>query len=183
MRTIRILLLLFLILVLSENVRAQSPTLQLQSITSTRLKSPTYVTNSNDGSGRMFILEQSGRILVVPRPGASPTVFLDLTDRVLTSTERGLVGLAFHPDFAQNHRFFVDYTRKPDGTIVVAEYHVSASNPNVADKEEAVILTIPHPNDMHNGGTLQFGADGFLYISVGDGGPGNDPSNRAQDLN
>src|SRR4029078_6728452 len=110
-----------------------------------------------DGMGRMFILEQAGRILVAPHSSGAATVLLDLTDRVLTSTERGLVGLAFHPQFAENRRFFVDYTRKSDGAIVVAEYHVSSSNPNVADKQETQILTITHPNDMHNGGTLQFG--------------------------
>jgi glucose/arabinose dehydrogenase len=112
---------------------AQAPSLQLQSLTTTRLVAPTFVTNANDGQGRMFILEQAGRILVVPPHSATASVFLDLTPKVLTSTERGLVGLAFHPDFSENRRFFVNYTRKTDGTIVVAEYHASAANANLAD--------------------------------------------------
>jgi glucose/arabinose dehydrogenase len=175
--------LLFLIYLFSENGYSQAPALQLQSITQTRLTNPTFVANANDGRGRMFILEQGGRILVVPRGSSTATVFLDLTDRVLTSTERGLLGLAFHRGFGENRRFFVYYTRKPDGAIVVAEYHASASDPDVADKQDTLILAIDHPNAEHNGGMLEFGNDGFLYISVGDGGPGNDPSNHAQDLN
>jgi glucose/arabinose dehydrogenase len=183
MRTAQVVTILFLTSLFSEIAAAQAPVLQLQSITQTRLTNPTFVVNANDGSGRLFVLEQGGRILVVPAGSTVATVFLDLTDRVLTSTERGLLGLAFHPQFAENHRFFVNYTRKTDGTIVVAEYHTSAANPKVAEKQETVLLTIAHPDAEHNGGMLEFGPDGFLYISVGDGGPGNDPSNQAQDLN
>src|SRR6185295_951122 len=183
MRTARLVSFLFFILLLSETVHAQVPVLQLHSITTTRLTSPTFATNANDGTGRTFILEQGGRILVLPRASAVANVFLDITDKVQTSTERGLLGLAFHPNFPENRRFFIYYTRKTDGTIVLAEYHASASNTNVADTQELIMLTIPHPDTEHNGGMLEFGPDGFLYISVGDGGPGNDPSNRAQDLN
>jgi hypothetical protein len=182
MRTIQKLSTLWLISLFSATVYAQSPSLQLQSITQNRLTNPTFVTNANDGSGRMFVLEQAGRIMVVG-PSGSASVFLDLTEKVMTSTERGLLGLAFHPQFAENSRFFVDYTRKPDGAIVVAEYHVSSSNPGVANTQESAILTIPHPAPEHNGGMLAFGADRYLYISVGDAGTANDPANHAQDPN
>jgi glucose/arabinose dehydrogenase len=174
---------LFFISMFSAIGWAQAPVLQLQSITQSRITNPTFATHANDGSHRVFVLEQAGRILVVPSDHAAASVFLDLTDRVGTSTERGLLGLAFHPDFEENRRFFVDYTRKSDGAIVVAQYHASASNPKVADKDETVILTIAHPNAEHNGGMLEFGPDGLLYISVGDGGNANDPSNNAQNLN
>jgi glucose/arabinose dehydrogenase len=183
MRPVRALLLLLLVHLFSKSTSAQAPDLQLQSITSVRINTPTFARNANDGTGRMFVLEQSGRILAVQPDSGATSIFLDLTDRVMTSTERGLLGLAFHPDFPNNRRFFVDYTRKPDGAVVVAEYHVSSSNPNIAENQETILLTISHPNAEHNGGMLEFGVDGFLYISVGDGGPGNDPSNHAQDLN
>jgi len=165
------------------NATSQTPHMQLQSITDTRLATPTFVTNSHDGTGRMFVLEQGGRIMVVQPDTRAATVFLDLTDKAMTSTERGLLGLTFHPQFTDNHEFFVNYTRKPDGAIVVGRYKVSGTNPNVADPDETVVLTIPHPAAEHNGGMIEFGSDGYLYISTGDGSTSYDPANNAQDLN
>ncbi len=154
---------------------------QLQSV-ATGLASPLYVTHARDGSNRLFVLEQPGRITLI-RPGtAAPTVFLDITAKVLSGGEQGLLGLAFHPAFAGNRRFFVNYTRQPDGATVIAEYQASASDPNVADAAERVLLTIDQPFANHNGGTIEFGPDGFLYIGTGDGGSANDPGNRAQDI-
>jgi len=148
------------------------------------LSSPVYVTNAHDGSNRLFILEQAGRIKVLQPGSNTPTVFLDIVSRVLSGGERGLLGLAFHPQYSTNRRFFVYYTRQTDGTIVIAEYHTSASDPNVADSTETVILTIAHPNFAnHNGGMIEFGPDGFLYIGTGDGGAGNDPPNNSQNIN
>ncbi|HKA23012.1 MAG TPA: PQQ-dependent sugar dehydrogenase [Blastocatellia bacterium] len=147
------------------------------------LSSPVYVTNAHDGSNRLFILEQAGRIKVVQPGSTSPTLFLNITTRVLSGGERGLLGLAFHPQYSTNRRFFVYYTRQTDGAITVAEYHASPADPNVADTAETVILTIPHPNFAnHNGGMTEFGPDGFLYLGIGDGGSGNDPSNNAQNI-
>jgi len=144
------------------------------------LTAPLYVTHSRDGTGRLFVVEQGGRIKVL-RPGASsPTVFLDITGRILSGGERGLLGLTFHPRYRENGRFFVDYTRTPDGATVVAEYRVSSSDPDVADAAETVLLTVAQPFANHNGGMIEFGPDGFLYIGLGDGGSANDPGNRAQ---
>src|SRR2546422_4443740 len=152
MRVLTAAFTLILAFVFTTELDGQAPRLALQSAVQDRLTGPLFATNAHDGTGRMFILEQRGRVLVVQRGSTSSTVFLDLTDKVLTSTERGLLGLAFHPQFNENHRFFLDYTRKPDGAIVVAEYRVSATNPNAADSRQTVVLTIPHPVPEHNGG-------------------------------
>lgn len=147
------------------------------------LSSPVFVTNAHDGSNRLFIIEQPGRIRVLQPGATTSTVFLDITQRVLSGGEQGLLGLAFHPGFPNTNRFFVDYTRRNDGATVIAEYHVSNSNPNVADTAETPLLTIPQPFANHNGGMVEFGPDGFLYVGMGDGGSANDPGNRAQNVN
>ena len=134
------------------------------------LSAPVFVGHAGDGSNRLFIVEQGGVIKVVQPGSSTPTTFLDIRTKVLSGGERGLLGLAFHPQYASNGRFFVFYTRSGDGALVIAEYHVSA-NPDVASSTETILLTIPHPtNANHNGGMLAFGTDGYLYIGVGDGG-------------
>ncbi|MFN0107571.1 MAG: PQQ-dependent sugar dehydrogenase [Blastocatellia bacterium] len=170
----------------NETVSAQT-TIQLQPFVS-GLAFPVFVTSARDSSNRLFILERAGRIRLLT-PGdvtPLPTLFLDITAKVLTGTgigdERGLLGLAFHPQFKTNRRFFVNYTRRPDGATVISEFTASAANANVADTTEKVILTIPQPFSNHNGGMMDFGKDGFLYIGMGDGGSGNDPGNRAQNI-
>ena len=147
------------------------------------LASPVLVTHAGDGSGRLFIVEQAGAIKVLQDGAATPSVFLNISDRVLSGGERGLLGLAFHPQFQTNGRFFVDYTRRSDGATVVGEYHLSAADPNVADRTEIVILTVGQPFSNHNGGMIEFGPDGYLYIALGDGGSSNDPGDRAQNVN
>lgn len=146
-----------------------------------------FVTNAGDGSNRLFIIQKAGTILVVPSGSSTPnaTPFLNITSRVSSAAnERGLLGLAFHPSYPTNGRFFVYYTRLPDHAIQIAEYTVSAGNPDVADTTEKIILTIPHPtNTNHNGGTVAFGMDGYLYAGTGDGGSSNDPGNNAQNIN
>lgn len=146
----------------------------------TGLSSPVFVTNAQDGSNRLFIVEQPGRIKVLAPGSKTPTIYLDLTAKVISGGERGLLGLAFHPQFRTNRRFFVNYTRQPDGATVIAEYQQSVGNASVAQVNETVLLTIDQPFENHNGGMLAFGKDGFLYIGMGDGGSGNDPDNRAQ---
>jgi glucose/arabinose dehydrogenase len=154
----------------------------LTPVVSSGLSSPIFVGHAGDGSNRLFIAERGGIIRVV-QPGApTASVFLNIQTRIVAGGERGLLGLAFHPDYASNGRFFVFYTRASDGDIVVAEYQVSA-DPNVADPAETVLLTIEHSaNTNHNGGMLAFGPDDLLYIGVGDGGGGNDPPNNAQNI-
>jgi glucose/arabinose dehydrogenase len=180
----------------SPSMRVQTSALQLQAVPTdpvvanhhlapvlANLSSPLYLTNARDGSSRLFVVEQGGRILVLHPAVGIPTVFLDITPKVLSGGERGLLGLAFHPAYATNRRFFVHYTRQPDGAIVIAEYNASLANPDVADAAEIVLLVVDHPLGNHNGGMIEFGPDGFLYIGLGDGGGANDPDNRAQNVN
>ena len=146
------------------------------------LSSPVLATHAGDGSRRLFVVEQVGRIRVLQPGATTPTTFLDISTRLLAGGERGLLGLAFHPQYTANGRFFVFYTRIGDGALTIAEYRASA-DPNVAGTAETVLLTIPHPGQSnHNGGMLAFGPDGFLYIGTGDGGSGNDPPNNAQNI-
>ena len=185
MRTRRLLISLIVFSATLFLARASFADIQLTQIVS-GLSNPVFVGNAGDGSNRLFIVEQRG-IIKVLQPGAtSPTVFLDIHTLVkfVTGGEQGLLGLAFHPMYATNRRFFVYYSQDPDGTEVIAEYHTSAADPNVADPAETRLLTIPHPtNTNHNGGMLAFSPlDKFLYIGVGDGGAGNDPPNNAQNI-
>ena len=144
------------------------------------LEKPLFLTHAGDGSDRVYVVEQPGRIRIVEKGALSSVPFLDILDRVLTDdTERGLLGLAFHPDYRHNGRFFVNYTRRPDGATVVAEYRRGGS-PDAASREERVVLVVMQPESNHNGGMVAFGPDGYLYIGMGDGGAGGDPGNRAQ---
>ena len=148
----------------------------------TGLSDPILVTNARDGSHRLFIVELSG-IIKVLQPGAStPSVFLDIRSRVIAGGELGLLGLTFHPQYQTNRRFFVHYSRITDAATVIAEYKVSAANPNVAELAETVLLVITGTQSNHNGGMIEFGPDGYLYIGLGDGGFNYDPDNRAQDI-
>jgi glucose/arabinose dehydrogenase len=158
------------------------PTIKLEPVVS-GLTQPTTVTNAGDGSGRIFIVQESGQILILINGSVLPTPFLDISDLVGHDPEHGLLGLAFHPDYASTGFFYVDYTRVNDGTTVVARYQVSAADPNVADPESAqTVLTQDQPGGDHNGGQIAFGPDGYLYISIGDGGCCGDPFRTAQDL-
>jgi len=148
----------------------------------TGLSNPVFVGHATDGSRRLFIVERDGIVRVAQRAAATATVFMDIRAKIVSGGEQGLLGLAFHPSFQRNGRFFVYYTRSGDGSLVVAEYRIS-TDPNAADPAEAILLTIPHPiNTNHNGGMLAFGPDGYLYIGVGDGGSADDPPNNAQNI-
>jgi len=145
---------------------------------------PSVITHAGDGSGRIFIVLQDGKIVVWDGTQVLATPFLDI-DPIVNSSgqEQGLLGLAFHPDYESNGYFYVDYTDTTGGDTIIARYSVSAGNPNVADPASALILMeIDQPFANHNGGQLQFGPDGYLYIGMGDGGSAGDPGNRAQDL-
>jgi uncharacterized repeat protein (TIGR01451 family) len=147
----------------------------------TGLASPVAITNAHDGSGRLFITLLDGRVMIHDGCVVLLTPFLDIRPLVLSGGERGLLSIAFHPSFPATPYFYVNYTRQGDGATVIARYRVSAGNPNLADPASAVtLLVIPQPFANHNGGQLQFGPDGYLYIGMGDGGSGNDPGCNAQ---
>ncbi|HET8571365.1 MAG TPA: PQQ-dependent sugar dehydrogenase [Candidatus Limnocylindria bacterium] len=145
------------------------------------LDSPISLTNAGDGSNRLYANEQAGRIRIVEADGTlRPQPFLDITDRISSGGERGLLGLAFHPDFEENHRFFVDYTASGDGHTVIAEYTAADDGLSADPASERVLLTVDQPYANHNGGQLAFGPDGDLYIGLGDGGSGGDPQGNGQ---
>lgn len=159
--------------------RADEPNLVLQNVTG-GLMHPVSITHAGDS--RLFIVQQEGQIVIFDGTRVLSQPFLDLSALVSSGGERGLLGLAFHPDYAHNGRFFVDYTDR-NGNTVIARYTVSAGNPNIADPNSRVqLLFVTQPFANHNGGQLQFGPDGYLYIGMGDGGSGGDPGNRAQNL-
>lgn len=141
---------------------------------------PLYVTSPPLDPARLFILEQRGTVRLLKNGELLPTPFLDIHERVGCCGERGLLGLAFHPAYERNGRFFIDYTNL-DGDTVIARYRVG-SDPDRADPaSEEILLRIEQPFANHNGGQIAFGPDGFLYVGMGDGGGANDPRDRAQD--
>jgi len=139
----------------------------------------------NAGDSRLFVVEKVGRIKILNPDGTTkPTPFLQLPSNMLgSSNEQGLLGLAFHPNYAINGYFYLNYVNS-SGNTVIARYSVNSTNPDLADATSAtILLTITQPFANHNGGTLKFGPDGYLYIGMGDGGSGGDPGNRAQNIN
>ncbi|HEX7024479.1 MAG TPA: PQQ-dependent sugar dehydrogenase, partial [Gemmatimonadales bacterium] len=146
------------------------------------LDMPLFLTSSPGDPARMFVVEKSGRIRIIRDDALVPTPFLDISSRVSNGGEQGLLGLAFHPQYAINGRFVVYYT-DPAGDTRVSVFRVSA-NPDLADPaSEQVILSVDQPYSNHNGGMVVFGPDGKLYIGLGDGGSGGDPQNNGQNRN
>jgi glucose/arabinose dehydrogenase len=144
--------------------------------------SPLDVTNAGDGSGRLFVVEQAGRIRLVKGGRLVERPFLDITGRIASGGERGLLGLAFHPDYPTDPRFFVNYTDR-DGNTVVSQFTVSGADPDLGDPNiEVVLMHIAQPFANHNGGAVVFGPDGMLYIATGDGGSEGDPKGNGQRL-
>ncbi|HTP11243.1 MAG TPA: PQQ-dependent sugar dehydrogenase [Anaerolineae bacterium] len=142
------------------------------------LNQPTDITNAGDGSGRLFVLEQAGYIRVLRNGALLSTPYLDLTSKVTSGGEQGLLGLAFDPDFATNGIFYVNYTSSDPtqlGNTIVARYQVANASADVANVIKVTpIITIDQPQANHNGGDVVFGPDGYLYIGMGDGGNAND---------
>lgn len=146
------------------------------------LQQPLWLTYAPGDASRMFILEQTGRVRVLQEGKLLQEPFLEISNLISCCGERGLLGMAFHPNYRQNGLFFINYTRRGDGATVIARYKVS-DNPNRADPKSAqILLTIEQPYANHNGGMLAFGPDGYLYIGMGDGGSAGDPQNNAQNL-
>lgn len=149
---------------------------------------PLFLTHAGDGTNRIFVVQQRGIIKVFPNDSMTTNVqnFIDLSNIVSSSgNERGLLGLAFHPNYSSNRYFFVYYTRQSDGALRISRFTTQSGNPNKADSlSELNMLTIAHPTySNHNGGCLMFGADGYLYAGTGDGGSGGDPNANAQNVN
>jgi hypothetical protein len=145
------------------------------------LVSPTVITHAGDGSGRLFVVEQAGRIRVVRSGGTLlPLPFLDISGRIVSGGERGLLGLAFPPGYSGKGYFYVNYTRAADGATVVSRFIVSADPDLAVAASEEVLLIVAQPFANHNGGQIAFGPDGLLYVGLGDGGSGGDPQGNGQ---
>lgn len=164
-----------LLLVTFPKVFSQS--IELQNFGPT-FTSPVEICNAGDS--RLFVVEQAGIIKILNADGSvNATPFLDIKTLVTSGGERGLLGLAFAPDYNTSGRFYVNYTNT-SGHTVVARYTVS-TNPDIANSTETILLTINQPYTNHNGGKIAFAPDGYLYIATGDGGSAGDPQDRAQD--
>jgi glucose/arabinose dehydrogenase len=160
--------------------QSSPPSITLQPI-ATGLNKPLAIVSPGDGSGRLFIAQQGGKILVYDGTRVLSTPFLDISSLVTCCGEQGLLGLAFHPDYVNNGLFYIDYT-DINGDTVVARYSVS-TQADIADPNSVVtVLTVFQPFVNQNGGHLAFGPDGYLYVSMGDGGGDGDPNNNAQNL-
>jgi glucose/arabinose dehydrogenase len=178
-------LLVWLLAFSGSTARATPSTIQWPEIALTPvitgLTRPVYVTHAGDGSGRIFVVEQTGYIRIFKNGALLSTPFLDVHSRVSCCGEQGLLSVAFPPGYESKGYFYVDYTNT-SGNTVVARYHVNPTNPDVAiTSTEQIVLAVSQPFANHNGGQLAFGPhDGYLYIGLGDGGSGGDPGNRAQ---
>ncbi|MBU1822022.1 MAG: PQQ-dependent sugar dehydrogenase [Bacteroidetes bacterium] len=144
---------------------------------------PVELVNAGDGSNRLFVVERRGTIKFfnATQSSPSPTDFLNISSKVRSGGEMGLLGLAFHPNFESNGFFFVNYTKDNPHETVIARYKVNTPASGVADPgSETILFTFAQPYSNHNGGSIHFGPDGYLYIATGDGGSGGDPQNNAQ---
>ncbi|MBL8214339.1 MAG: PQQ-dependent sugar dehydrogenase [Bryobacterales bacterium] len=156
------------------------PQIRLTQVTG-GLNGASDIQNARDGSGRLFLAQQNGLIRIFRNGALLSTPFLNISSKTEGGGERGLLGLAFSPTFTNSRRFYVYYTAL-NGDIVISMFRASASNPDVAENTEQILLTIPHPRTNHNGGSLRFGPDGYLYAATGDGGGGGDPDQAGQNL-
>ncbi|MBE9466296.1 PQQ-dependent sugar dehydrogenase [Dyadobacter subterraneus] len=179
-RIVNLSVLVLICLLLCKNQSFSQPTIYFKSVISSGLNSPIQLVNAGDGTNRIFIVEKGGTIKVFNSAFTSLGTFLTV-DGVLNSGEQGLLSMAFHPDYETNGTFFVYYNNL-DGNLEIARYKVNPGNANLANEgSKTIVKTILHPDQPnHNGGELHFGSDGYLYLSIGDGGGGDDPNNNAQ---
>lgn len=182
---VSVILLAFIAIFINEELNAEEPIgedLYTWERQFGGFERPVYMTHAGDE--RLFVVEQGGQIFIVADGQRLDTPFLDVREKVTRAgNEQGLLSLAFHPSYAENGYFFINYTGRDGGTTHVERYQVSADNPNLADPASAeTVISIEQPYGNHNGGLLKFGADGYLYIGMGDGGSGGDPENRAVNL-
>ncbi|MDA9829964.1 PQQ-dependent sugar dehydrogenase [Akkermansiaceae bacterium] len=156
-----------------------------QTFKNQKIKLPVALAIPPDGTDRLFLVQQFGKIIILPkdRDSDKEITFLDVTDRPLIKQqfEEGLLGLAFHPDYARNRKFYIYYSLQDPKHTRVSEMQTFADDPNKADlSTERVLLEIPQPFWNHNSGNILFGPDGYLYIAIGDGGKSNDPQRFSQ---
>ena len=176
----------FTALLLSTSTLFAAPQVKLTPTSKNqKIKLPVALAIPPDGSERLFLVQQFGKITILPkdRSSSEETTFLDLTGRPLIKNqfEEGLLGLAFHPDYAKNRKFYLHYTLQDPKHTVISEMQTAADNPAKADPTtERILLEIPQPYWNHNSGNILFGPDGLLYIGVGDGGKANDPHQLSQ---
>ena len=179
--------LIYAALLVSGSVVAALPKMELKPLwTNVAIQRPIWFCEAPDGSQRKFVVEQRGKVLILPSEQSSTNaeVFLDISGRKpYTSNEEGLLGFAFHPGFKSNAKFYIYYSQTNPRRTIVSEWQVSRDNPNKADAaSERILFEQPQPYPNHNGGCILFGADGFLYVSLGDGGSANDPHDNGQNL-
>ncbi len=146
--------------------------------------SPVGIYSAGDGTNRLFVVEQAGRIIVFKNDStvSDQNTFLDIKERVSSGGEMGLLGLAFHPDFKNNGYFYIDYTTSNPRRTIISRFHVNQNSNSADPNSELILISQEQPYSNHNGGQTSFGPDGYLYIGFGDGGAGGDPENRAQNL-
>lgn len=182
MRYLSLVFILLLNLLLCEVIAAPWPQLHFVKVADGFSK-PVHITYSDDGKGRLFVVEQAGLIRIIEQGNVLKTPLLDITQRVGCCGERGLLSVAFPPNYIKKRHFYVNYTNN-DGDTVISRFKLRPYNSNQADpKSEKILLTVSQPFRNHNGGLLAFGPDGFLYIGMGDGGSGGDPLRHGQNLN
>ena len=185
MRLKVLLIILSFVILTFDSTNAGAQTNITITLVAPNIVRPVAIANAGDGSGRLFFVQQGGQILVYDGTQVLGTPFLDVSSLVSCCGERGLLGLAFHPNYRSNGYFFVFYTAAANGALTVVRYTVSSGDPNVADPNSAFpIISVPHPGFAnHNGGMLAFGSDDMLYISTGDGGSSGDPDDNGQNIN
>lgn len=178
------------LLVSSTTVLAEAPKVEIvQAFPELRIARPIVVTHANDGSNRLFVASQLGKIYCFENKAdvSEPNLYLDIEESVRyidKENEEGLLGFAIHPDYKKNGQFFLFYTTTDEPHVsVISRFNVSSTDPSKADPDSEVeLMRIPQPFWNHNGGTLAFGHDGYLYIALGDGGKANDPFKNGQNL-
>jgi glucose/arabinose dehydrogenase len=151
-------------------------------VVTAKLDQPVDVTAPRSEKNKLYVVEQPGRIRVIVNGKLRAAPFLDIRRLVLSGGEQGLLGLAFHPDYAKNRRLYVNYTDRPSGDTRVVEYRADKAGNHVIPSTRRQLFVIDQPYANHNGGDVVFGPDKLLYVGMGDGGSGGDPQNRAQNL-
>jgi glucose/arabinose dehydrogenase len=179
------ILILFALFISCTPQNKKSNNVYVEAFPNLTFEFPVDIQSPKDGTSRIFVLSQPGVIYVFDNNSDTKEkkVFLDIRGKVLYGGEMGLLGLAFHPNYKENGFFYLDYTTDNPRRTVISRFQVSKTDPAVADPlSEEILLEVGQPYENHNGGQISFGPDGYLYISLGDGGDAGDPHNAGQDL-